>query len=216
MTLENDIKLLEGGVYKTDWAEDLVRVIFFDNVQVFYEVWWEHCNDWSNRSNLNSKSYYYRTSFNHFVTTSVFLRTEPLTESEKKVHRPDLPFCIFRNTQLSWTDKVFSSIISYENYLSSKSINTKEIPGLNIPEIFLVPYGLKGEYKKSVLIKAMNGTNFSGIELLWHAQNAQAPYINGESETGIGIYRLGFETGIPSFYIGGYYDSAGFLKVSEI
>ena len=90
------------------------------------------------------------------------------------------------------------------------------MPGLNIPEIFLVPFGLKGGLKKSVLIKALNGTDFSGVELLWHAQNAQSPYINGKSEIGIGLHRLGFEKGIPSFYIGGYYDNAGVLKESEI
>jgi hypothetical protein len=81
-----------------------------------------------------------------------------------------------------------------------------------LADIILIPFGAKGGHKKSVKVKALNGSYFTGLELLWNAHNVQAPYINVKLEIGTGLHRLGFEKGIPSYYIGGYYDSAGFLK----
>jgi hypothetical protein len=210
--IANSDTIVLGGVYKTNLSIDFVRIIAFDKRQIYYDTWWEHCKDWGARNYIKKKYAYFRTSPQTFLQTAKLLRVEPLTEDEIKVYRPDLPFSMCRYAELSWTDKIYSTNKGYEKYLIGKSVDIKNITGLNIAEILLVPYGLKGAHKKSILIKAANGTNFSGIELLWQAHNAQAPYISGEAERGIGLHRLGFEKGIPSFYIGGYYDGAGLLK----
>ena len=83
---------------------------------------------------------------------------------------------------------------------------------LKAAEVVLIPFGMKEGHKKSLRVSALNGSYFTGMELLRNAQNAQAPYVKSELSIGIGIHRLGFEKGIPSYYIGGYYDRGGFLK----
>jgi hypothetical protein len=211
-SIENRSTMVLAGVYKTGITEKPVRVIAFDNRQIFYDTWWESCNGWGYKNSLKSKVYYYRSLFDSFLKTSEFLHIEPLEDIEVRVHRPDLPFSVCRNAELSWTDKVFSTVGAYEKYLLKNGVDISPIDGLNIPSIILVPFGLKGAHKKSVMIKAANGKNFTATELLWYAHNAQAPYIGTSVEKGIGLHRLGFEKGIPSFYIGGYYDAAGFLK----
>jgi hypothetical protein len=215
MASEKNITLIEGGVYQTDLSTSPIHIISFNDAQVYYDTWWEHLNDWGYKDSLKKKVFYYRTRPNRILNGSEFLRVEPLSDAEKKVYRPDLPFFVCRNAALSWTDKTYATIEEYEKYLISKSVDTKSITGLNIAEIILVPFDLKGNPKKSILIKAMNGNEFSGIELLWHAHNIQAPYISEDTKEGVGLHRLGFEKGLPSFYIGEYYDSGGSLKEAE-
>ena len=201
---------MQGGVYKTILDEKPIRIIAFDCNEVFYDVWWDHLNDWGNKNSLKSKVSYYRTSLKRILENLIFIRIEPLSDIEIKVHRPDLPFNTCRILDIKWTDKLFLTFNEYESYLLSKSIDANTISDLNISELILVPFGLKGARKKSVCIKALNETYFTGLELLWHAHNIQAPYINVNIVAGVGLHRLGFEKGIPSYYIGGYNDNMGF------
>lgn len=210
MVTKNELEI--GGVYYSDLSKEPVRIITFDDYQVYYDTWWEHCNDWGATNYLKKKFFYFRTTAVYFLKTAKKIRTEPLSEMEFKVFRSDLPLNICRNSQLQWTNKMFLTIEDYKVYLSDKQIFISDNEQLNIPEIIIVPFGLNASHKKSVVIKAINGTCFSAIELLWNSQNAQAPYINKETTEGVGLHRLGFEKGLPSFYIGGYYDSAKVLK----
>ena len=141
-------ELLSGGVYKTELSPNPVRIIACDSNQVFYDTWWEHTNDWGYRDSLKRKVFFYRSSPDRFLTSSIFLRIEPLTDIEQKIYRPDLPFSVCRNTQLSWTDEMFSTLDEYKRYLSGRSINANDFTGLNISEIILVPFGPKGGHKK--------------------------------------------------------------------
>lgn len=212
MASEKKTEVVIGGVYKTDLAENPIRVILYDNYQVFYEILWAHRKNWSNSSDLTGKAYYYRSSLGHFLNASVFLRVEQLSDEEVKVHRPDLPLAVCRNSLLSWFNNKTYMFNEYKKISAGHLNDLNSLDKLNIGKIVLVPFGAKGGYKKSVFVDAFNGNDFPGIELLWKANQVQSPHITASIEKGVGLYRLGFEKGVPSFYIGGYYDNAGFLK----
>ncbi len=77
-------------------------------------------------------------------------------------------------------------------------------------EIILIPYGPKGGFQKGTIVKADNGKFFECVEAIWKAKQLQET-VNENTSEGIGIYRLGFEKGLPSYYIGQYKDLAGLL-----
>ena len=81
---------------------------------------------------------------------------------------------------------------------------------LQADKIVLLPYGVKGGLKKGQIVKADNESYFDCEELIWKAKRIQES-VNNETSKGIGIYRIGFETRLPSFYIGQYIDSAGIM-----
>ena len=64
--------------------------------------------------------------------------------------------------------------------------------------------------KKGTIVTADNGTYLDCEELIWKAKRVQES-VNKETSEGIGIYRIGFESRLPSFYIGQYVDSAGIM-----
>ena len=78
-------------------------------------------------------------------------------------------------------------------------------------KIVLLPYGIRGGLKKGTIVTPDNGSYLDCEELIWKAKKIQES-VNNEISKGIGIYRMGFESGLPSFYIGQYIDSAGIMK----
>lgn len=211
--MNNNTELIIGGVYQTGLTSKPVRIIAFNRFQVFYEVWWEHANDWGCKSNLKGRVNYYCTYTKNFLGSN-YLRIEPFTEEELKIHRPDLPFYLCRIERLNWNTENFANVKDFEGYILSKGIETSKLENLDIPEIILMPYGKDGFAKKGAMVSAANSKSFIGAELLWQAQNMQAPHLKTKTGNGMGIYRMGFEKGIPSYYIGGYYDNAEALKQS--
>jgi hypothetical protein len=73
-----------------------------------------------------------------------------------------------------------------------------------VPEIIIYPFGSKGGITKPFLIKSMNSKSFTNLELRWNANNLQSEYLRGEVKSGIGIYRLGHEKKIASYYLGNF------------
>jgi hypothetical protein len=211
--MEDRNKLIVGGVYKLKWMDNPCRLISFNSFQVFYDEWRPHVNSWGFTS-LKSKYYYSRTPAEFFMEGCKLLRTEPLTENEVKVHRPDLDMWIARSKNLWWPKHPYSSLIQCQEFLKKNSIAFSGESALDIPEIFLYPFGPKGGHKKGVRIGADNGRYFSGMELFFKAQKIQSEYIKSETP-GIGIFRTGIEKGLPSFYIGHYYDLAGCIQYKK-
>jgi hypothetical protein len=200
------IELIAGGVYKSDLSNRLIRLISFDDTDIFYDVWWEHTNDWGNKSSLKQKVYFYCASISRFVQGTTHLRTDPLSNAELKVCRPDLPHHLLRYKKLSWGDQPFANISDCEAWFRGQGINPDKLPAVDAAQLALVPQDAKDNSKKTVVAHAANGSFFTGAELLFHAYNAQAPYMTWEDENGIGLHRLGFEKGMPSYYIGSYHD----------
>lgn len=104
---------------------------------------------------------------------------------------------------MSWND------FKQTNQNSLKTILDKGV--VNAGKLVLIPFGKKGGLQKGVIVEADNQRYFNYAELVLRAKEIQEK-INNEVSKGIGIYRIGFEKAIPSYYIGEYIDAAGFLK----
>jgi len=207
---KDDIKI--GGVYKLTYDQRPLRVIGFDDVELFYDSWWEHANNWGLRSH-RGKSFFYRMSRRTFRKISEFIKIDPFDKDEELIYKLNLPFRICRNSELCWTNNYYANQEDFLNVIKQTGVyfNDKKI---DANKIVLYPFGPKGGHKKSVIVHAMNDRFFTELELLWYAHNIQSRYINDKKE-GVGLYRLGIEKKMPSFYIGSYYDSAGFLKQND-
>jgi hypothetical protein len=196
-------KLTLGGTYRTNWDNGTARIIGLDDLEVFYDGYWPHDNSWTFSGNFKKKCYFYRTSRQVFEEKSVQQDILPLTTEEKQAFRPDLPMRLGRSKALSWNDFKVSDLkeLPDNDFLQQR---------LQADKIVLLPYGIKGGLKKGTIVTADNGTYLDCEELIWKAKRIQES-VNNETSKGIGIYRIGFETRLPSFYIGQYIDSAGIM-----
>ena len=197
-----------GSVFRPDWDSRLHRILLMDSIEVLYDIWWPH--EWS-FSNLDSAGDYYRISVSLLRGRSTVLRAEPLTDDELAIHRPDLPLRLLRSPSMQWSKNQYQSM---EHFLATHQaeIERLSIPdddvALDAPQVFLTPFAPDGRPKQDVRIQALNKRNFSSIELLWRAYEAQAPH-HRKSISGIGIYRAGFKRRVPVFYLWGSDDRAG-------
>ncbi len=202
-----------GSVEKV--IETTLRVMSFDSIEVFYDVWWDHKNGWGFET---SKSVtYYRLSYNYLMGNSVYLKNEPLTEKEVKLHKPDLVHrtCLCENW--SWNRVTYSTMDNFLQVLIKSNVNIDHIesqPSIKTPKILLVPWGPQGGLKTPRLVEASNGEEILPLELLLKAHNIQSKW-ETKAKDGIGIYRSGIRKGIPSYYIGEQYDAAGNMKRSK-
>ena len=181
-----------GAVFEAQWSPEPVRIVAFDDSVVMYDTWWSHKRSWAMGRLLGSFSYY-RLSRPYFESHSKYLRTDPYSEEEQTVHRPDLPFEFAQRSQLSW----------YEPWSGLPSAPVQE-PILRSPALFLAPFGPRDSAKPAVLVRAENGESFTENELLNLARDLQTPHLrDGRLTNGVGIYRSGIKKRLPSYYIWG-------------
>lgn len=202
-------KLEIGGVYKTEWDDRLHRIIGLDDVEVFYDVA-GYDRPWSLSGNLKKKCSFYRTSAALFEMKSSQIDLLPLTEEEYHFFRPDLPMRIGRTKKLDWNQIDFKSYADFLNSFDADLITELGNQQLQTNTLIILPYGPAGGRKKGEKLVADNGNYFSAAELIWKSKQIQES-VNKSVSIGIGIYRIGTEKGIPSYYIGFYLDSAGLL-----
>lgn len=211
MTKKED--LIVGGVYKTIHDERPKRIIGLDKIELFYDGWWEHTNNWGLKSH-NSKVFFYRASIKKFKEISELIRIDPLDNLEISRYKPDLPFRICRQPNISWTNTFYENINDFIETIKQTNFLLDNTEILKANQIKLYPFGSKGGHKKSVIVTSDNGEFFTEIELLWKAHNIQSSYIK-EIKSGVGIYRLGIEKEMASYYIGNFYGNAEIAKDTE-
>ena len=88
--------LVVGGVYKTIHDNRPHRIIGFDKIELFYDGWWEHTNNWGLKSH-NSKFFFFRHSVKRFKEISELIRVDPLDDLEIAKYKLDMPFRICRH-----------------------------------------------------------------------------------------------------------------------
>lgn len=180
-----------GDVYETNWTANPIRIIALDADVVMYDAWWPHKGAWG-MAKLRGSFTYYRIAREALEVDMRYLRSEPLTQEEKEVHRPDLSLSFGRNNTLSW----------YDEWPVTDLASSKQL--LEAPAIFIGPFGPRDSTKPYVLVEAENGKFFKEAELLALAKTIQSPYLGEARLTqGVGIYRSGIKSRIPSFYIWG-------------
>jgi hypothetical protein len=198
-------KLKIGEIYRTEWDERPFRVIGYDDIEVFYDCLSPHDNSWAFSGNFKNKCYYYRTSAPFFIAKSKPIDFSPITEEEQKAFRPELPMRVCRSKALNWNNFNASS---FDDFNRLPEIFTDTI---QTDKLVLIPYGNKGGFKKGTVIAANNSKFFEASELIWKAKELQEA-VNNQISNGIGIYRIGFENELPSYYVGEYLDKAGLIK----
>jgi hypothetical protein len=198
-------KLRIGEIYITEWDERPFRVIGFDDIEVFYDCIRSHHDSWAFSSNLKNNCSFYRTSTSFFISKSKPIDYLPITEAEQIVFRPDLPIRLCRSKDFNWID--FYSLTIKELQVKVENLTDT----IQTEKLTLIPFGNKGGLKKGVIISADNSEYFEASELIWKAKEILKS-VNSQISKGVGIYRLGFEKGYPSYYIGEYFDKAGLLN----
>jgi hypothetical protein len=186
-----------GAVYDVLWSPNSVRVVAFDRDIVMYDTWWPHKGAWA-MARLRGTFTYYRVWRDYFEAHSRYVRADPLTEQERQVHRPDLPFAFAQRPSLSWYEPW------NEPHVPAAPSSPYVKPSLEAAAIFLSPFGPRDSPKPAVLVHAENGRSFGEAELLGLAKAAQDPLIGDMRLTsGVGIYRSGIKNRIPSYYLWG-------------
>jgi hypothetical protein len=158
-----------------------------------YDSWWPERD---NRG-LSSIGDARKGRVNYYVATTAtmaekatFVRSEPLTEAETSLRRPDLPLAALQCPGLSWPAEAPESAEELARSWSSADCPETEVLGAS--EVYLFPFGPKGGGQAGVRVKADNGTSFRWDELVWKACVVQAPFVRaGASAQGIGICRSG-------------------------
>jgi hypothetical protein len=205
-----------GSVVQPDWDSRAHRILLMDQIQVLYDVWWSHAHEWG-FSSLSGEGHYYCLPTSLLRGRSTVLRSEPLTDIERAIHRPDLPLRLLRSPSMQWSKDQYQDmshfIAAHQADIELLRISDDDV-ALDAPEVFLAPFGPGGRIKRGVRLKALNGRNFSSIELLWRAYAVQAPQ-HRTSTNGIGIYRAGFKSKAPVFYLWGSDDMAGHTALAE-
>jgi hypothetical protein len=180
-----------GVVFEIESSPSAMRVLAYDDAEVMYDVWWPHKSAWAMAKMLGDFSYY-RLPRHYVEANAKHIRIDPLSEKERQVHRPDLPFAVARRDGTSWYDQSWP-----EGVFGSAPI-------LEVEAIYLSPFGPRDTAKPSVLLTADNGESFTEMELLTKAREIQRPFIGDVRLTeGVGIYRAGIKKRTPSYYVWG-------------
>lgn len=169
-----------------------------------YDCWWPHVPSWGIDS-LNRTVFYYRLPISMLLGKVRYLRTEEYSDAELAIHRPDLPFAFAKSASLEWPMSRPSVIDDLPNGLiPSAGIDCRRPSTLDTPKIYLSPFGPKGSSKPGVLVEAENGKCFTVEEMFLRAAQLQSQYLRETKVTsGAGIYRLGIQRKLPSYYIWG-------------
>ncbi|MEL0457606.1 hypothetical protein WJN01_15300 [Flavobacteriaceae bacterium SZ-1-7] len=189
-----------GDIYKTEFDERPLRIIGFDDYEVFYDCLWSE-NNWTFSNNFGVKTIFYRMSTEIFKTKSELIENLSLTEKESQYFRPDLPMRFGRTKNVSWNSFHSDEIKNLKSDFENRKFNATKI--------VLVPYGPKGGFKKGEILEFKS--ELSEFDIILRAKEIQES-VNDQKSNGIGFYRLGYEKGLPTYAIGEYFDRAGIIK----
>ena len=96
-----DLKTALGAVFEIESNPYAMRVIAFDDAEVMYDVWWPHKEAWGMARLLGGVTCY-RLRRDYVEANARYIRTDPLSEAELRVHRPELPFAVAQRKEISW------------------------------------------------------------------------------------------------------------------
>ena len=205
--------LLPGGIYRMTWEDNLRWVLAVDDVQVIYDVWSAEEQAWGLRSSHPS-SLFYKSFHHNFRELSEYVGFDALTEKEIELFGLALPMAVCRYRDFQWPSNPIQSQADFISYCDQHQWSlTKDIV-LPVASVVLIPYDPVNGMGKGVVVHSNNLAGFDNSELLWHAHGVQQQAMHIVRE-GTGLHRQGWEQGFPSYYVGGYYDAAGYLKMQE-
>src|SRR5262245_32149797 len=146
-----------GSVFQPDWDSRPHRVLLMDEIQVLYDVWWPHASEWG-LSKLTGEGHYYCIPTSFVRSRSTVLRSEPLTDAERAIHRPDLPLRLLRSSSMQWSKDQYQSMTHFirarQAEIERLRISDDDV-ALDAPQVFLAPFGPGGRMKRGVKVKAL-------------------------------------------------------------
>ncbi|MER6817437.1 hypothetical protein ABT299_49995 [Spirillospora sp. NPDC000708] len=199
-----------GAVYRWPHDDRPNRVLIHDADAdvVMCDGWRPHLDGWG-LANLRQvrmqRNNFYPAPVSTVMEKATYLRTEPLTDDEVAMFRPDLPFAVMQCAAMQWPAEVPPTVSDLvERWRAASGVEARSGVALNASEIYLYPFGPKGGQKAGVRVKADSGTAFTPEELLGKAAILQAPHVGDVLPTqGVGLYRAGLHRGIPGYYLWG-------------
>jgi len=206
-------QLVVGGLYLLPNDNRPSWLLAADEVQVFYDVWWDHTNNWSLRSS-NARTIFPRCFAPSLISKGSQIGYEEISIEEISKYKLNLPMKFCRFSNFHWGLQPFGTMEEFATHCNKLELRLSNEMILSEPKILINAKGPTGGMKSGVMIEAKNGKWFSETELLWQAYNIQAKFKNNIQE-GVGIHRLGWEKKVASYYIGGYYDDADYLRMYE-
>ena len=206
--MKKTINIKPGAVYRTAWDGQLIKIFGSEDYQVFDTIldegkgWRVECYPHPEKLRIT----FPRLPVWLLGEKAEFIREEDCNANWIKIARPDLPFNLLRSRSVIWEDLIKNAD---EKFLKS---HFKDLEfELNISRVVLLPLRKNGNYLKPVKVESKGGGNLRYKEILLAAVEAQHEQSKAVYE-GVGLHRSGLEKGIPSYYIGGYVDLAGYLK----
>ncbi len=196
------------------------KILMFDDREVFFDI----LNpDNSLRYEKIKTVAYFRAERFFFNKNSDLIGTSELTLKEIEIHKPGLPLRLNCFKEVFWSHEQIENIPDFVSYLKAQGILESALTDLCTNKVFIYPQGQQQSHKKPILLEKKFGL-FSGIELLFRCFQIQREYVKigkpyfsrfrlirvGREEkrlNGIGLYRLGIKSNIPSYYLGGHISS---------
>jgi hypothetical protein len=168
-----------------------MRVLAFDDVEAMYDMWWPRTGAWS-MARLRGTRLYYRLPRHYFHENARYLRTDPLSEVELRVHRPDLTSAVARHLGACWYEPSWPGCVF------------GAVPVIAVNVICLAPFGPRDSDKPAILLTADNGEGFTEAELPTKAKTLQAPFLGDVRLTeGVGRCRSGIKKRVTRYCLWG-------------
>ena len=191
--------LIAGGIYSTNWDERPIRVLAFDDYELFYDCYLPELKNWSRSGNIRTFDFY-KISSEYFLANSKQIGILELSEQEHLKFKLNFPFRFCRIKEFNFSD-FETTVNNLQNY---KFENDFDMIFNN--KIILSPRTKKGAFMKGEIIEVKNIK-----ELLTKAKELQEMARNLDFN-GIGFFRSGVINKLPSYYIGEYIDLANIMK----
>jgi hypothetical protein len=185
-----------------------MRILMHDGEVVMYDAWWPHLQAWGMadvKEVKRGRIDYYVAAVSALSKKATYVRADPLTEEELRMHRPELPLSVGSCAEVDWPERAPESMQEFAETVGFAACLNKRVETVvAAPELCLYPFASRGGQKKAVRVKAGDGVAFTLKELLWRAAAVQAPFVEGELPVhGVGLYRSGLQRGIPAYYLWG-------------
>jgi len=190
--------LVVGGIYNVNWDKRPMKVLAFDDKELFYDCYCPELKKWTFSGNIRTLTFY-RVPTEYFILTSEQIDIVNISEKEYDLFKLNFPFRFCRINDFE--------ILNLDYYLQNlEKINIEnnyEIIFKN--KIVLLPRTKNNSFLKGevVEIKSINELLIKTKELQKTAKNLKF--------NGLGFYRSGLINKLPSYYIGEYIDLAKIL-----
>jgi hypothetical protein len=193
-----------GAVYvskdRNEAAES--RVIAFDDKVVLREIRYSPNQPWG--AGLRRKRIvYFRTPTEWFLHEREFVRVDALTESERALHRPDLPLRLCESDGFGWADCPHGTRAEFLDWIGERAPELLRMDPVRAERLALVTFSGDGFGAREVLEADGDGM-VAMDEILWRACLAMVR-TRRRPTVGFGIYRMGVVDGnIPAYGVIGY------------